>query len=154
PQDVYLLGISREFFHLALMDLFGLLEVQYPSGEVPSWSPTAVHHTPFGDAVFTQLASRYLGSGEAYFPEDEDTPVGTVRFGRWQPYLRPYFPEWRENLEPPGVEAHEGVFIFKVSLGGRVWRKLAVPSESTLDDLVYAILRSVHFDSDHLYEFT
>ena len=30
PQDIYLYGIGREFYHLALMDLFGLVEVEQP----------------------------------------------------------------------------------------------------------------------------
>ncbi len=72
---------------------------------------------------------------------------------RWQPMLQPYFPEWRENLEPPGVEVREGIFLFRVSLG-KVWRRLAVPSQCTLDDLVAVILDSVEFDEDHLYQFT
>ena len=75
------------------------------------------------------------------------------RFGAWQPLFQPYFPEWRENLEFPELEPREGTFIFRVSLG-KVWRLIAMPADGTLDDLVDWILRSVKFDSDHLYEFT
>ena len=75
------------------------------------------------------------------------------RFGAWQPLFQPYFPEWRENLEFPEPEPREGMFIFRVTLG-KVWRLIAMPADATLDDLVDWILRSVKFDSDHLYEFT
>jgi hypothetical protein len=40
-----------------------------------------------------------------------------------------------------------------VSLG-KIWRLIAMPAESLLDDLVAQILQSVKFDDDHLYEFT
>jgi Plasmid pRiA4b ORF-3-like protein len=36
---------------------------------------------------------------------------------------------------------------------GDVWRRIAIPAEATLDDLVNSILKSVGFDDDHLYEF-
>jgi hypothetical protein len=41
-----------------------------------------------------------------------------------------------------------------VSLGKLCWRRLAVPVDCTLDGLADAILRSVRFDDDHLYQFT
>ncbi len=63
------------------------------------------------------------------------------------------FPEWRENLRFPEPELREGEFIFQVSLG-KIWRLIAMPAGSTLDDLIGQILNSVDFDFDHLYEFT
>ena len=57
PQEVYLYGIGRDFYLLALMDLFGLVEVEQPPRPVTPWSPAGVKHVPFGDAVFTLLAS-------------------------------------------------------------------------------------------------
>jgi hypothetical protein len=174
PGQLYFSGIGRDFFNLALMDLFGLLEVKQPPGEVPTWFPAGAHSTPFGDALFTLLLDRYMSSPGAIYDDeaevdedveseedeedggirdDEPGALERVRFGRLQPFLQPYFPEWRENLEPPGVEVREGIFIFRVSLG-KVWRRLAVPSKCSLDDLVAVILDSVKFDEDHLYEFT
>ncbi|MDR3635608.1 MAG: plasmid pRiA4b ORF-3 family protein [Isosphaeraceae bacterium] len=146
----YLPGIGGNAFNLALMDLFGLLKVEHPSAAVPTWYPANVRHTPFGDALRTLLGGRGLLPPDEFY-EESDGP-GTFRFGRLQPRLQPYFPEWRANLEPRAIESREGVFIFKVSLG-KVWRRIAAPAEITLDDLVLLILESVDFDDDHFYEF-
>jgi hypothetical protein len=161
PREVYLPGVGRDFYLLALMDLFGLVEVEQPPWPVTAWSPAGVKHVPFGDAVFTLIAASQFGPllREEDFPrgeEDEDQgerASEVPHFGAWQPLFQPYFPEWRENLRLPASEPREGEFIFRVTLG-KVWRLIAMPAEATLDDLVGWILRSVDFDSDHLYEFT
>jgi Plasmid pRiA4b ORF-3-like protein len=143
------------------MDLFGTVEVKHPDRPVMPWCPAGVKHLPFGDALFTLIVSRFDPLRGEFTPratedddddEGEDTPEGP-RFGDWQPVFQPYFPEWRENLEIPEPEAREGTFIFRVSLG-KVWRLIAIPADHTLEDLVRQILRSVHFDHDHLYNFS
>ncbi len=55
PQEVFFLGTYRSFYHLALMDLFGLLKVHHPTRAIQPWVPAGVEHTPFGDAMFTLL---------------------------------------------------------------------------------------------------
>jgi hypothetical protein len=60
---------------------------------------------------------------------------------------------YRQNLEFPEPEERHGTFVFRVSLGKGVWRRIAMPADETLDDLADWILRSVKFGSDHLYEF-
>ncbi len=46
-------------------------------------------------------------------------------------------------------------YTFNVSLPGhdRVWRKLELPGEATLEDLHFAIQNAYDFDADHLYSF-
>lgn len=46
-------------------------------------------------------------------------------------------------------------YTFNVSLPGhdRVWRKLELPGEATLEDLHFAIQNAYAFDADHLYSF-
>ncbi len=83
----------------------------------------------------------------------EDLVLEVPSFGAWQPLFEPYFPEWRNNLQIPRLEVREGTFVFRVSLG-KIWRLIAIPADMTLDDLVAAILRSMRFDNDHLYEFS
>jgi hypothetical protein len=160
PRDAYFFGVGRDIYLLALMDLFGLVEVEQPPRPVTPWSPAGVKHAPFGDAVFTLLAGAsfdlLLRDDLPLAEDEEEDEAGTPsepRFGAWQPLFQPYFPEWRENLEFPEPEPREGTFIFRVSLG-KIWRLIAMPADATLDDLVGLILRSVDFDSDHLYEFT
>jgi len=156
PQNVRVSGIRRDFYNLALLDLFGLMEVEQPPRGVAPWCPAGVKHRPFGDAVFGLLSGRLfdrfgmIRRGE----EDDDQEHETVvpQFGVWQPLFQPFFPEWQKNLEIPSPEPREGTFVFRVSVG-KVWRLIAMPADSTLDDLVTMILRSVNFDFDHLYEF-
>ncbi len=157
PQFVCVEGISRDFYNLALLDLFGLMEVEQTSRPVAPWCPAGLKHLPFGDAVFTLLINRLFDSF-GIMPrrrEDDDQEEETLRprFGVWQTLFQPYFPEWQYNLEVSSAESREGTFVFRVSLG-KLWRLIAMPAEATLDDLVTIILRSVNFDFDHLYEFT
>lgn len=180
PHEIYVSGVDREFYLLALMDLFGLVEVQRPTRPVAPWGPAAVRHVPFGDAIFTLLVSLQDLRWEADFPvlehedeEDEDKDGNEVededeegeledqeegaleqpRFGAWQPIFQPYFPSWQKNLTLPEREPCQGTFVFRVSLG-KIWRLIAMPADKTLDDLVDVILRSVKFDNDHLHEFS
>ena len=149
PQYVYVSMIGREFYQLALMDLFGLLEVEQPPPRVTPWCPAAVRHVPFGDALCTLLAERILSSTSAF--DEEEVSLQPPCFGEWQPIFQPYFPEWRENLHIPEISPRKGSFIFRVALG-KVWRLIALRAGDTVDDLVSWILKSVEFDSDHLYE--
>jgi hypothetical protein len=155
PDYFFLHGLYREFYHLALMDLFGLVEVQQPPHPVQPWRAAAVRHTSFGDAMFTllqQLVPPWF-RGVFRVEEEEDAPDETAGFGAWQPLFQPYFPAWRENFVLPEIPPQEGTMIFKVSLGN-VWRRITMPADASLETLASWILKSVHFDSDHLYEFS
>ncbi|HEX8200821.1 MAG TPA: hypothetical protein VF590_10055, partial [Isosphaeraceae bacterium] len=172
PLEVYIAGLGRDFYQVALMDLFGLVAVEHPRRPVQPWCPASLRHVPFGDAVFTVLLQREsvplrddVPTGEdgdeegrtddvepaAEDGDEEDRP-DDVRFGAWQPLFGSAFPEWRANLIPPGTAFRAGVFVFRVALG-RVWRRIAIPAGNSLEDLAHAILRSVDFGNDHLYEF-
>lgn len=150
PDWIYLPGIDREFYHLALFDLFGLLEVEHPRGAVKPWCPAGVRHLPFGDAVFKLLGGWLFAPQEENDEPSEEEAGSDVWLGRWQPVFQPYFPQWRSNLTLPEEEAREGIFIFRVSLWD-VWRRIAVPADATVEALVACILRSVNFDDEHLY---
>jgi hypothetical protein len=76
----------------------------------------------------------------------------STRVGVMQAALQPYFPAWKNNIAIPGRVYREGVHTFRVSLG-RVWFRIAMPAADNLESLASAILRAVHFDSDHLYKF-
>jgi hypothetical protein len=159
PTMVYLPGISRSFYQLALMDLFGIVQVERPEPPVAPWCPAGIKRLPFGDALFTLIASRIdsIESVISVHRNDEDqndNPYAFPCFGAWRPVFQPFFPEWRECLELPEPERREGTFIFRVSLGKSLWRLIAIPADQTLDDLLHWVLRSVKFDTDHLYNFT
>jgi hypothetical protein len=130
PQFVYVGGVGRAFYHVALMDMFGLMQVEQPPPEVRPWCPAGLRRVPFGDAVFTLLAGWLFSFAaepqdeeedleeEEFEDEDGEAPAELPLFGTWQPLFQPYFPEWRNNLVLPAEESREGVFVFKVSLGG------------------------------------
>ena len=158
PQQVYIPGLYRDLYMLALMDLFGLMGVELPRRPVSPWSPASIQHAPFGDALLTLLAPQLYKTLETVIHKEgedeghEEQALEIPRFGAWQPLFQPYFPEWRRNLELPESEPREGTFVFRVSLG-KMWRLIAMPADATVDDLVHCILISVEFDIEHLYEF-
>ena len=55
-------------------------------------------------------------------------------------------------MQPETVSIKDGVVVIKVSLG-KVYRKIAIPSDIGLDDLAVSILDAFDFSNDHLYEF-
>ena len=91
--------------------------------------------------------------------EASDESVPEARFGVLQPIFQPYFPEWQTVYAQPKSEVRTGTHIFKVTLigwrggGGGIWRRLAVPADTSLDGLAWAILDAFALDKDHLYDF-
>jgi hypothetical protein len=151
-------GAELEPYQEALQDLFGLTVGQ------------GSRYTPFGGALLTLLALADLQEDEGEPDEEgeespEDVPEGAgeeagedelmdvLALGHLQAVLQPYFPDYREVLILSWPEEREGTFVFKVTLPD-VWRVIAIGHDATLDDLADAILDSVKFDRDHLYQFT
>jgi hypothetical protein len=92
--------------------------------------------------------------------EASDESVPEARFGLLQPVFQPYFPEWQTVYAQPKREIRTGTHIFEVTLagwrgggGGGIWRRLAVPADTSLDGLAWAILNTFGLDKDHLYDF-
>lgn len=137
-------------YNLALMEMFGLITITHGKPEPgKGWRFKAIQSQPFGKALMTLL--RY-----AYDAVDYEWPgmIDSRRpLGDFQSVLQFYFPEWQHSLTVPSTPFQPGRYIFKVSLG-KVWRRIAIPAEATLDTFSSAILDSVDFDHDHLYEFT
>jgi hypothetical protein len=163
PAEFSMPTLYSQNYQVALMDLFGLVKVEQSPEPVTPWAPRSIKCCPFGNAVFrlisktdpfsslpldllNQLRQRSQESDEDFEPEIPD-------FGAWQSLFQPYFPEWRENLAFPEPEYQEGEFIFRMS-HGKIWRRLAIMAENTMEDLLNLVLDSVEFDHDHLYAFT
>ena len=141
-------------YNLALLELFGCVSIEEGQpGAGKGWVIARIKRTPFGDALFKLLAQHKLAEMKMLLEEtDEDDEAAD--FGALQPVLQPYFPEWRNNLSLPEDAPGDGLYIFKVSLDAKTWRRLAIPATLTLDSLSDAILRAFDFDNDHLYEFS
>lgn len=146
----YQIGTSN----LALLDLFGCVSVEEGQPEEgKGWVIARIKRTPFGEALIKLLSQHKLVELELLL-EGGDELEEKTDFGTLKPMLQPYFPEWRNNLSLPEAAIAEGLYIFKVSLDKKTWRRIAIPAKLTLDDLSYAILRAFNFDDDHLYEFS
>lgn len=140
-------------YNLALLELFGCVSVEEGRPEAgKAWAVARVRRTPFGEALFKLLSRHRLAAMRLDLDEDELEEAAT--FGALQPLLQPFFPEWRRNLEIPQAALVNGIYVFKVSLGAKVWRRIAIPAALPLDDLSHAILRAYNFDDDHLYQFS
>ncbi|MBF2084528.1 hypothetical protein [Thermoleptolyngbya sp. C42_A2020_037] len=135
------------FHNLALMQMFGWVELVCPRPDAgKGWRVKQVKPTPIGDAIATVALNAYYDQEFQWASESDFT----LPWGDFQPYFQPYFPEWRQNLPALQSPAHQtGTYIFKVSLG-KIWRRLSISSESTLEALGDLIRESVDFDSDHL----
>jgi hypothetical protein len=163
-------GVDPDRYTLALLDLFGLLRVEQaePDPAAP-WLPGVVRHTPYGDALLIAIARRSAAEVNRLFDDADDEPelpesnasaadpadlLNPPRFGTFHYGLAEHVPQYQQTLDFPRQPTRDrGVMTFKVTLG-KIWRRLAVPVDATLDDVAAAILTSVRFDDDHLYQFT
>jgi hypothetical protein len=145
------LGYNPGWQNLGLLSLFGCIDIRHGT-PIPGerWQIERIYRTPFGEALFALLLAEFLGNIEKImgFLDEERIPVGML-----QSILQPYFPKWDKNLVIAGQSSREGVHIFRLSFG-RSWRRIALPADGSLDALAIAILDSIHFDYDHLYEFS
>jgi hypothetical protein len=140
-------------YNLGLLELFGCVSVEEGRPEAgKGWAVARVRRTPFGEALFKLLSRHKLAAMRLELDEDELKEASA--FGALQPLLQPFFPEWRGSLEIPKAALVNGLYVFKVSLGAKVWRRIAIPAALSLDNLSHAILRAYDFDDDHLYQFS
>lgn len=153
--DVYFLNYMPGLHKLALMELFGFIEIQSgkPIAE-EHWHISKITTTDWGSLVLVRIQQIGYGYGLWLFDENIDEDEGEDESAQsWETEFKTHIPEWKNDLQGLDTEVvTEGAFIFKVSLG-KVYRKLAVPANSLLDDLASAILDAFSFDNDHLYEF-
>lgn len=150
--DSYFMKYSPEWHNLALLEMFGMVTVKV--GDVVAgkgWQPEEVSPTLFGRAMFGLLAGEVSRDMDLLYGFND---VSTIPRGKLQPLFQPYFPAWQHNLEQKETPAfRDGLYIFKASLSGRVWRRIAVPAEYSLEGLGGVILRAFEFDNDHLHRF-
>lgn len=161
PQDAYALRYYPGFYNLALLELFGLFEIQaWPPAEGLGWRPERLRMTEWGRALLGSYAG-FLRQSLA--PEAESTlpslGLETLAdpwdcFEAWSRWVRPHLPAWQKDLELPAPVFQPGPHVFKVALGAECWRRIAIPGDAALDQLATAILDAFRFDHDHLYRFS
>lgn len=137
--------------HVALMHLFGLLTVtsDKTTKRKKAWPIKSILPTTFGDAILELIDQNAIGLFQQW--EGYENPSSPI--GEFQVFLKEYFPEWRNSLAVPQVQPIGGMRTFRVALK-KIWRRIEISADLTLDDLAYSILDSVEFDADHLYQFT
>ena len=138
---------AMDALSIALMDSFGWVSTEFElptDGQVQQLSRMEL--LPFGSAM-TDILTKTTLSMYPGMPDDETHGQGVL-----QPQFRPYFPEWKRNLEMPEPEIRSGRYTWRVSVG-TPWRRIVIPGELSLDSLADAILQAFDFDNDHLYHF-
>ncbi|MDI6754136.1 MAG: plasmid pRiA4b ORF-3 family protein [Thermodesulfobacteriota bacterium] len=147
----YLLRYMPGWHNLGLLELFGLIAIQ-PGSPIEGKGGQIEHidRTAFGSALLALLYAKFFRNINLILKLEEE---GKVPVGALQPVLQPYFPDWKNNLSIPEWAFREGTHIFKVSLG-RLWFRIAIPANYSLESLSSAILNAVEFDYDHLYHFS
>ena len=148
--DNNLLNYYPGLHNLALMELFGFVRVTVSkSAPGQGWNVIKIEALPFGLALFQLLEKKFIPQLYAGLWDDAEEKTASL-FSTLQPFI----PSLNNELLLPPPAKREGIFTFKISLEKDIWRRIAIPSSLTLDDLSDEILDSVDFDNDHLYEFT
>jgi len=141
-------------YNIALLELFGFVEIIHGKPEPgKGWRILKIKRKTFGDAIFKYLNHKVLSS-EGYIELIIDYEIMKIDkpFGEWHLYFRRFFPEWKNNLIIPEPEFRKGIYKFKVMMG-KVWRRIKIHGDMTLEDLTDTILESFDFDKDHLYSY-
>jgi hypothetical protein len=148
--------------NLGLMDLFGLVQIERSRVvDKRGWQITQINNMPLADAMFPALADGYflkstLGTLMSRLVSDYSSLFGVLK-----PVMQAYWPRWQRELPLAAAEFREGCYTFKLALKERrsdlslneMWRQVAIDASATLDDLAFALLDSIDFDADHLYQF-
>jgi hypothetical protein len=140
-----------QWHNLGLMELFGLIAIKAgPPEPGKGWRVERIDRTPLGEALLALLLAGFFGDIDRILALESEE---MVPFGALQPTLQPFFPEWKTHLSVPERIFRNGAHTFQVKLWEGVWRRIAVPAESTLDELARSIQEAFQFDHDHLYMF-
>jgi hypothetical protein len=174
--SVYFLGPDGELppWKIFAQQQLGLIEIrpgQFSERERRLWGGSGwlvggVKLTPWGTAVAWALLDFLKEINEQEVKIGDNSPRPDAReimtepeFGMLRRIFHPYFPEWQRIYARPKRESNIGTHVFKVRLVGwrggdaSIWRRLAVPPNTSLDELAGAILHAFKFDDDHLYDF-
>jgi hypothetical protein len=147
--NMYRLRFSPGLHNLALMELFGFIDIECTvADENETWPLSVIKPTDWGRAIFG-----YFVQNNLFIPFLEDDEPDQAGSGIWETEFKKYIPDWKRSLlQVERKITEEGAYIFNVSLG-KASCKIAVPANISLDELAYGILAAFDFDSDHLYEF-
>lgn len=145
---------NQDLLHIAMMELFGIIHVEHGlplTGK--GWHIEKISVTKFGYAVIDTFLN------VLDIKTDQNPYVRLINenieeyFIIWSSLIRPYFPEFKKLLEIHERVFIEGIHLFKILIGKKIWRRIAIPGTMVLDNLSASILESFNFDDDHLYQY-
>ena len=156
-RDFYYLRYRPGHHNLALMELFGFIRIEQDAALTKeNWSIVKIEPTPWGSSLLNYFSRytilNYFSNHTISLDESFNDSSENHQNESWGSELKTYIPNWKKNLVPPDTVVIEGSVIIKVILG-KVYRKIAVPIATSLDELAEIILRAFGFSNDHLYEF-
>ncbi|MBN1139302.1 MAG: hypothetical protein JXM73_22185, partial [Anaerolineae bacterium] len=137
---------------LALMEMFGFLWIEHGQSRADEgWQIERVYSMPLGEAILALLHEETDGDLEQFL---DLYGLSSTSNGLLQPLFQPYVPAWRNNLPRVSMWTFQpGVYVFRVSLGRHLWRRIAASANVHLTTLGYAILSAFEVDSDPTFEF-
>jgi hypothetical protein len=147
--DIDILRFYPGFHHLALMELFGFVEITLDAAvNKANWPIVKIEPTAFGNTLFGCLSINMEPDIEAILKGRTEAPPAQII-----KEIKKYRPDLKKALLLPQVEVlADANVIFKVALH-TASRTLSISGENSLDALATAILKAFDFDSDHLFEF-
>ena len=131
---------TQNLMTLSLLHQFGWVRLEYDSiaDDGKTAQLRSIRRLPLGDAMIAALCEIDRFDGE------DSTSLRETFEG--------FFPDWKRSLSISEPGFREGEHMLKVSVG-EVWRRIAAPAETSLDDFAHEVLDAFDFDHDHLYEF-
>lgn len=148
-ETVYNLNRNEELVNLAVLNLFGILDLQQGKPlRGKGWRLTYLAKTPWGEALIEMLNRSLIEDSSLYQREETEDVI----YGKLKTHFQEFFPQWQQQLIIKFSPNQEGIYLFKASLD-KAWRRISIPSNLTLESLVDTILEAFNFDKDHLYRF-
>ncbi len=100
----------------------------------------------------------FLGNGEEDYKLPDNRPSSKRTDNPKEPFFKaftPLFPEHvlRQTLSRDTTQFEDGIYTFKVALGRKIWRRIKIAADNTLEDLHLIIQEAFSFDNAHLYSF-
>jgi len=134
--------------NLTLLEMFGFIEITDNSNVLSKkWSITELKFTQLGIYIF-QIIKSVLKKSKKEFYCGNIFPISIKNL--LQKQVRSLFKDYKTDLQLTDNIQIENDLIFKVNLG-RVYRKIAIPSDYSLDCFCDYIIDCFDFDHTHLY---
>lgn len=132
--------------NLALMELFGWVQIELDASLAENWPVSKVIPTEWG---FSLSIWYHAHINKHLF---DDTYTDSI--SDWDSQLQTYFPGLKHRLIQSQEKTNLDTTIVLKVLLHKAWRLIQVSGRTLFDELASVILDAFDFDNDHLYEFS